>query len=142
MTYFVLEPPKLWGDFGSVLIAGYYRRVDGGPMLLHRTGPFAPPLFIPWSSVGGPQIVVTRSFFDELHLLVPELSTRDAVADRIIGLTWHTWDLTAPEPAAYPPEGEPEGYGCSRAGSNDPDGISAGLLLEKNGVRVPMRVFG
>ena len=32
--------------------------------------------------------------------------------------------------------------GCSRAGSSDPDGISAGLLLEKNGVRVPMRVFG
>lgn len=123
MKHFILEPPKLWGDFGSVLIAGYYRRENCGPMLLHRTGPFAPPVFIPWSSVGGPQMVVTNQLFDQLQELVPDLSIRPAVGDRIVGLSWHTWDLAASQPAEYPPEGEPEGYIWDRA--HEPDVAAA-----------------
>jgi hypothetical protein len=66
MEWFVLKKPKLWGDYGNVLIGGYYRREDDGPLQLHRAGPFLPPLSMPWSSVAGPRVIVSDDFRNDL----------------------------------------------------------------------------
>lgn len=36
----------------------------------------------------------------------------------------------------------PTAAGCSRAGSSGPSRVTRGLLLDENGVRVPMGAFG
>jgi hypothetical protein len=111
MDWFVLETPKLWGDYGDVLISGYYRREGDGPVELHRAGPFLPPLSMPWSSVGGWRVIVSDEFRTELmEAEFNELEFRSANKSRIIRLEWHLWNRSADAPPQYPDEGEPENY--------------------------------
>jgi hypothetical protein len=103
MDWFVLEKPKLWGDYGDVLIGGYYRRDDNGTVQLHRAGPFLPPLSIPWSSVGGPRVIVSDEFRNDLmDAGFNELEFRSTIKNRIIRLDWHSWNRTANAPPEYP----------------------------------------
>ena len=111
MNWFVLKQTKLWGDYGDVLINGYYRRDGDGHMQLHRAGPFLPPLSMPWSSVGGPAIIVSDDFRQALiRAGFNELKFKSVTKSRIIRLNWHEWDLTADSPPEYPDGGEPEHY--------------------------------
>jgi hypothetical protein len=107
---FVLKPRKLWGDYGSVLLSGYCCRGEDGPLLLHRAGPFLPPVSFPWDLVGGWHMVVSDEFRGQLERAFPELHFRAAAKNRIVRLDWHTWDRTAAEPRRYPGSGEPEDY--------------------------------
>ena len=109
----VVEQRTLWGDYGSVLIAGYARReADGAPLALHRTGPFLPPLSFPWiTNTGGHAVVVSADFKQKLEALnLPGVAFREAARARIVPLAWEKWDLTASEPSIYPEQGEPENY--------------------------------
>lgn len=77
--------------------------------MLHRAGPFLPPITFPWAD--GPRIVVSEEFRRELQGAgFQGLRYGPAVKARIIKLSWHEWDRTAAEPKRYPPGGEPEGY--------------------------------
>ena len=49
----VVSQRNLWGDYGDVLINGYADRDEQGRLLLHRAGPFVPPVSFP---------LVTRRF--------------------------------------------------------------------------------
>jgi hypothetical protein len=112
-TLWVLEQRKLWGDYGDVLISGYARReTDDGPLALHRTGPFLPPITFPWiTNKAGHAVVVSADFKEKLgSLKLPGLTFLEAGKSRIIPLSWERWDLTAKEPKSYPEEGEPENY--------------------------------
>ncbi len=112
MKLFVIEQRDLWGDYGHALISGYIKR--GGPdspLLLHRAGPFLPPISFPWSSTLGRRVIVADDFRDELEKAgFPGLQFRLAVKDRIVRLPWEHWDRTASEPEHFPPGGEPEGF--------------------------------
>jgi hypothetical protein len=108
----VVEQRELWGDYGSVLISGYARReLPGSPLLLHRAGPFLPPISFPWLSAGGHCIIVSDEFRQSLEGQgIAGLGFRAAVKHRIVALPWHEWDRTAEAPEEYPREGEPENY--------------------------------
>lgn len=111
MDWFALKSPNLWGDYGDVLISGYYRREEDGPVQLHRAGPFLPPLSMPWSSVGGNRVIVSDEFRTELMKAeFNELNFRSALKSRIVRLDWHLWNSSADVPPEYPANGEPENY--------------------------------
>ncbi len=104
----VVEQCYPWGDYGGILVKGLAsRESEGGPLLLHRAGPFLPPISFPTLS----GIVVSDEFRHELEgpgftgvRFVPTIKAR------IINLAWHKWDRTAAEPKRYPRGGEPEEY--------------------------------
>ena len=108
----VVKQRHLWGDYGDILISGLVnRKAETGPLLLHRTGPFLPPIFFPWLPVGGTQNIVSNLFRHELEESgIPGLHFKPVVKAHIVKLRWHEWDRHAEEPGRYPPEGEPEGY--------------------------------
>ncbi len=111
MKYFTLQKPNIWGDYGDVLVAGYYCRDGEGPMLLHRTGPFVPPISFPWDSVNGSQIVVTSTFLSMIkRQSFVAVQSQPAIKERIIRSKWHTWDRASDSPKIYPRSGEPEDY--------------------------------
>ena len=107
-----VEQRNLWGDYGSILISGSaHRESEGGPLLLHRAGPFLPPISFPWLRAGGYRIVVSDEFRRELDSAgFAGLRFEPAVKSRIIKLAWDEWDRTAAQPKQYPPGGEPESY--------------------------------
>jgi hypothetical protein len=112
-TLWVLEQRKLWGDYGDVLISGYARReTESGPLALHRTGPFLPPVSFPWiTNTAGHAVVVSAEFRGKLERLkLPGLEFREAGKSRIIPLSWERWDLTAKNPKHSPDGGEPENF--------------------------------
>jgi hypothetical protein len=108
----VVEQCKLWGDYGSILVSGFgHRESKGSPLLLHRAGPFFPPISFPWLKSGGHRIVVSGDFRRELEQSrFAGLRFERAVKDQIILLPWHLWDLSADKPERYPPGGEPGDY--------------------------------
>src|SRR5262245_45476889 len=71
----IVEQRKLWGDYGDVLISGYARReTDEGPLSLHRTGPFLPPVSFPFitNMPAGRAVVLSAPFKQALeHLNLP-----------------------------------------------------------------------
>jgi hypothetical protein len=111
---FILRQVNLWGDYGDVLVSGYISRdAATGQLLLHRGGPFAPPVFFPWSSICGRAFVVTGPFRQELERApLGPLSFQPAVKDRIVHLPfgWQSWNRKADTPRERPSGGEPEAY--------------------------------
>jgi hypothetical protein len=107
-----IEQRNLWGDYGSILISGSAHRLsESGPLLLHRAGPFLPPISFPWLRAGGHRIVVSEAFRRDLeHSGFAGLRFGPAAKARIVKLPWHEWDRTADRPKQYPPGGEPEEY--------------------------------
>jgi hypothetical protein len=110
MELFVAEQRRLWGDYGDVLISGFASREgDDGPLLLHRTGPFLPPIFFPWEA--GHRVAVSDDFRNVLESIgLAGIEFRAAIKHRIVRHNWHTWNLRAKAPRKYPPEGEPGNY--------------------------------
>jgi hypothetical protein len=108
----VVEQRNLWGDYGSVLVSGYVSRIAiGEPLLLHRTGPFLPPIFFPWFNLGGHPIVVSDALRQKLEAKpVTGISFRSTLKHCIVKLPWHEWNLAADNPKKYPSGGEPENY--------------------------------
>jgi hypothetical protein len=112
-TLWVVGQRNLWGDFGDALISGDARReTDDGPLSLHRTGPFLPPISFPWiTNTGGYAVVVTSEFKQQLEeLKLPDVTFREAAKTRIIPLAWERWDRSSRVPRVPPDEGEPENY--------------------------------
>lgn len=104
----VVEQRFPWGDYGWMLVKGFANREsEGGPLLLHRAGPFLPPISFP--VLNG--VVVSDEFRRELEATgLPGLRFGPAVKARIINLPWHKWDRTAATPKRYPVGGEPGEY--------------------------------
>ena len=91
-------------------MSAHLRRKDG-LIQLERTAPFVPPISFP----GIGDIVVTDAFRRELEASdLTGFTFAPVLKARIVESTWETWDRTAPEPAEYPPSGEPEDYILSR----------------------------
>jgi hypothetical protein len=111
---FLLRQASLWGDYGDVLVSGYASRdEETGRLLLHRGGPFTPPVFFPWCDVGGHALVVTDAFRKELQRSpAASLDFRPAVKHRIVNLSfaWQRWDRNAETPPRRPKGGDPEAY--------------------------------
>ena len=101
----------LWGDYGSILIAGMATydgeiRPPDAPLQLERTGPFAPSI----SVVEGYKIVVTDDCKKRMMSDHPTWTFRPVTKRRIVMSDWEKWDWSAKEPARYPDESEPENY--------------------------------
>lgn len=111
MNLFVLKQFELWGDYGDVLISGYYRKERrDSAALLHRAGAFLPPISFPYCTPG--EIVVIS---DELKSALEVFAAgrvrfREAIFNQIVPVDWHTWDRNAPKPKCRPVGGEPENY--------------------------------
>jgi hypothetical protein len=107
---FRLKPIHLWGDYGDVLAGGYYHRNDAGLLLLHRAGPFLPPISFPWG-LEGSLVVVSDEFRREIQEAnFIGVQFREVIKERIVPLDWDTWDRSAESPRHSPPNGEPEAY--------------------------------
>jgi hypothetical protein len=113
-NFFRLRQANIWGDYGAVLVSGYYSRDDAsGDARLHRGGPFTPPLFFPWDSLSGHTLIVTDAFRRELERApFGPLTFKPSAKDRIVHLpfAWESWDKQADTPRTRPPGGEPEAY--------------------------------
>jgi hypothetical protein len=111
-SYWVVEQRRLWGDYGDILISGYARyNADDGLLDLHRTGPFLPPIFFPWLTLGGHTPVVSEEFKNELEQFESDdIQFDPARNSRIIRLAWEKWNIAADGPEIYPETGEPEDY--------------------------------
>jgi hypothetical protein len=110
VEWFCLKTRNLWGDYGRVLVSGYYDLDDRGRLLLHRAGPFLPPISFPWGKIGT-RVVVSDDFRRALLAAgFTDLEFREAAKNRIVALDWHTWDRAADGPPQYPEGGEPEEY--------------------------------
>ena len=107
MRFFRLEGPDVWGDFGGVLIGGQAsdRCRQDGLLLLDRTGPFVPPITLPFDVV-----VVTTEFCQKLQEAFPGLQFRQVIKDHIVELHWETWDRNVFPQERPPGNGEPEDY--------------------------------
>lgn len=96
-----------WGDYGAILAEGFtvepFRR--DGSLVLHRTGPFVPPLSLPPGSH-----VAADAFRHRLESRFPELRFVPVIKDKIAEFHWETWDRNAADPVEYPVDMEPESY--------------------------------
>ena len=110
----LLRQVSLWGDYGDVLISGYASPKDSaGRRMLHRGGPFIPPVSFPWSVDCGHILVVTEPFRRELERAsLGSLTFEPVVKSRIVSLEfeWQRWDRRADKPRVRPDGGEPEAY--------------------------------
>lgn len=107
VKFYRLKGPDVWGNIGPVLIAGEAGDVSrsGGCLLVDRTGPFVPPIFLP-SQV----VIVTDQFRQRLEEEYPGVHFREVIKNRIVEIHWETWDRAA-GPAERPPgSGEPHEY--------------------------------
>ncbi|MEO0761413.1 MAG: hypothetical protein AAFZ09_06335 [Pseudomonadota bacterium] len=111
-AWFRMEREAPWGDYGQILAHGMTGdgtrlQGEGAPVVtLERTGPFIPPITLPW---GEPVVTATaRAAIEEAGLtgcrFLPVTVTR------CVRLAWQDWDLEAEEPRCYPAGGEPENY--------------------------------
>lgn len=110
MAIRILEPSESpWGDYGDILRHGMSSHLEESPdglLQLERTGPYVPPISFP-----GFEIVVTDGCRRQLEASgLTGIGFKPVYKVRIVDLPWHTWDLTADEPAEYPESGEPEDY--------------------------------
>jgi hypothetical protein len=109
MSFFSGRGPRLWGDYGSILIHGMTAHLPkkDNRLQLERTGPFMPPITFP----GLGDVVVKDDFRIELmHSPFAHLVFCPVVKARIVEYHWEKWDRTAPEAQEYPESGEPEDY--------------------------------
>jgi len=104
--------PGDWGDYADILqhgMTGHLGREDG-MLCLERTGPYMPPVTFSAGSVllraEARQLLEAGGFYG--------VSFRQVLKKRIVELHWEGWNLSAPEPAEYPEDGEPEGYVLAR----------------------------
>ena len=109
MKLFTIQQVELWGDYGDVLVSGFYRRErPDSPALLHRSGPFLPPISFPW---GAPEniMVVSDGLKSEMEASgIVNAAFRKTRLEKVIPIDWHTWDRTVLGPKRRPASGEPE----------------------------------
>jgi hypothetical protein len=118
MNIYVLREPERppWGDYGHVLLSGLSSlpRKDG-LYQLERTGPFVPPISMPFGAV-----VVTDEFRERLEKsTLTGLTFQPIIKSRIVHLDWQNWDKSAEDPEQYPATGEPEDYVLGQPHSPD-----------------------
>ena len=114
MRFYLVKGRSLWGDYGDVLVNGYASRKNNanqGELLLKRTGPFIPPVSLPFVAIVDPAIVVSDESKRRLEAAHPEAFTfRPVIKSHIVDSAWHGWNLTAVHPQEYPDGGEPDNY--------------------------------
>ena len=110
LQFYRVHGPRLWGDYGNILIHGMTSRLEkkDGMLQLERAGPFLPPVTFPGLS---DCMVVTDEARRKLEMSgLGYLEFRPVVKARIVDLPWQTWDRRADDPAEFPETGEPEDY--------------------------------
>ena len=112
--FFWVQSPKLWGDYGRILISGLAapsEQEKDGPLELERTGPFIPPISFP----GLMYVIVTDRFREKLRISgLGDFDFRPVKKVRIVELRWERWERTGKVPPELPPGSEPEDYISSR----------------------------
>jgi hypothetical protein len=84
-----------------------------GLFQLERTGPFVPPISMPFEA-----IVVTEEFRNRIEeSALTGIAFQPVIKTRIVNLEWQKWDRAAEEPEEYPSTGEPEDYILERSHS-------------------------
>jgi hypothetical protein len=100
-----------WGDYGEILQHGMSTHLPrrDGKVALERTGPFIPPITLPFAIVvtAEARVLLETSGLSGFSFLPVEKA-------RVVEFHWEGWDLEALEPAEYPESGEPEDYILSR----------------------------
>jgi hypothetical protein len=122
MRFYRIDNQELWGDYGSILLAGIgssYSKSE--PFRLSRTGPF-----VPNATVVCGRLVITNSFKKELEKSsFGELKYRPIKLEKVVRIDWHLWDRGSSIPRKNLPSGEePEDY----LGNSAHDPITAKLL--------------
>lgn len=105
MQFYRLNPPKFWGDYSSQFVFGFVAPPfrERGKMVLHRTGPFIPPIAV---SHGG---YVTDSFRDEISKAFPSVNFRGVLCRKVVRSNWHTWPRK-PTPTIFRRFNEPGSF--------------------------------
>lgn len=116
MDFFRVSGPRLWGDYGTILIAGMSSHLPRaeGRIQLERTGPFIPPITFP----GLGDVVVTDDFRGRMEALeFTGIAFSPVIKARIVEYHWEDWDRGSEEVPEFPEGGEPENYILSRTHS-------------------------
>ena len=108
--YYALESGTApWGDYGHILWNGLTEQSQEPrqpAILVSRTGPFVPPITVPFGCV-----LVTDEF---RHRLLAErfsgLSFEPIAYRKVVHIAWEQWNTNARDPPFYPETGEPEDY--------------------------------
>ncbi|MCA9167525.1 MAG: hypothetical protein KDB23_07640 [Planctomycetales bacterium] len=141
-VFFQIAPGTLWGDYGRILAHGEsVRKSDIAedrlynrdlPLVVDRTGPFVPPLFI-----GGVlnALIVPEASRQILHDKYSELFRfRPVELGKVVWLEWHLWNFDTDFPDQLPDNGEPENYILERTPSKEA-ALAIGQLWE---IELPM----
>jgi hypothetical protein len=118
LNLYILRDPELplWGDYGHILLSGMTSlpRKDG-LFQLERTGPFVPPISMPFGA-----IIVTEVFKKVLEeSTLTGLIFQPVIKTHIVHLEWQDWDRNSEDPKEYPLSGEPEDYILGQPHSQD-----------------------
>jgi hypothetical protein len=109
-AYYGLESGKApWGDYGHILWNGFTEKsqeCDQPTTLVSRTGPFVPPITLPFGCV-----LATDDFRQKLLAeKFSGLSFEPVRYRKVVRIAWEQWDTNAQDPMFYPGTGEPEDY--------------------------------
>lgn len=104
----VRSPLLPWGDYGDFLANGWSRLdSDGETVLLHRTGPFMPPITFPdrgW-------LAVTSAFFEKLERSgLSGLTEWHIEKRKITHVDWQQWKPYGDAEPKFPADCQPDSY--------------------------------
>jgi hypothetical protein len=130
MKFHRLRQTSFWGDYGQILASGLGAKRDRktGRLLLHRAGPFAPPMMFTHESLVGFVVLVTQSLKEKLEAAnFGNLIFKPTTKKHIVDIPWEAWDREARLPwdagarvkGERPEEGEPENYLLSQKHSRE-----------------------
>ena len=106
-AYYQIKPGAApWGDYGDILWNGIAEEVQDGKVTVSRTGPFVPPITLPFG-----HIIVTEEFRKKISSAQFSGLAFEPVNYRtVVPIDWKDWDWSAADPPVYPDTGEPEDY--------------------------------
>jgi len=104
---FELDEKPRWGDFGSILMAGFITdRDNSGQAVLMRSGPFVPPVTFP-SGI----CVITKDLRDAMISQgFIGVDCCAVVVKKVVHIEWQEWDKSLPLVSDQLPVSEPEDY--------------------------------
>jgi hypothetical protein len=110
-AYYQIKPGAApWGDYGDILWNGIAEEVQDGKVTVSRTGPFVPPITLPFG-----HIIVTEEFRKKISSAQFSGLAFEPVNYRtVVAIDWEGWDWSAADPPVYPDTGEPEGTNTFR----------------------------
>lgn len=106
-AFYRVKTKAPWGDYGGILAKGLLieRSARDNRLIIHRAGPFAPPIMLPCD-----EVIVTDAMRKKMESAFPGLTYRAVIKQKVVELHWEKWDRSVHDVPLCPDGGEPEDY--------------------------------